>query len=757
MFACRPKQKVRKLRGPIARLVGLLGVLTLISLTAGEAAAASRYQAAAVPAKPGLQCTLSPDKTSTAAAAVTVSTDHDGYARFYAVRATSQDAVQSLTLNCKDAEGAASTFAVDLTAAETFAAHPLDLAGEPGVDRPALKGDPMSYSQSQLLDAGYGLRPDPEDAAAYARWLAAALTPGRLLEPRLRGIHKPSGASNEVRPDGTTLETADPWVGSVLQGDPLYELTEATFTVPTAVPGGDLTTDTEVAIWNGLGGFGTGSGLIQGGVEVETTSTAAGYGIFREYCCGDPDSNGYGGVFAANPGDKIYSQEYYCDSKGNDNINGGYGCTFLQNLTSGAILNCTQASGSPCWSVKALPLCSVNPNATNCMTLGTTAEFIVENQSPQVSSKSTAFTDMTPVTISGSAYSLKKKAYETVSTDPSVALLTDFTDTTTRITVTLGTTDQTNFSVAGTAHTIRSFTGSPCGDGICDGWTTLDDNPLTLFIYASDDNLYQLHTTTGAIYKSTGVACSGTSCPGWTEYDINARNTSIAVDGSNLYKLENNGQIWKSNGTPCNSSGCPGWIMLDDNPLAVEIAASGGNLYERHSDGLIWKWTGVPCSGNSCPGWTNIGDNPSAVRLVADGASLYQLHSDGSIFKWDGGVCSGASCPWTKLDDNPLAVQIAAAGGHLYELHSDGKIYKSTGVACSGTSCPGWILIDDNPTAATIVAAGNDLYETHFSGSVFSWNGEACVGSTCRGWTELDANPLTFQIAAGGNHVYELF
>jgi hypothetical protein len=73
MFACRPKQKVRKLRGPIARLVGLLGVLTLISLTAGEAAAASRYQAAAVPAKPGLQCTLSPDKTSTAAAAVTVS------------------------------------------------------------------------------------------------------------------------------------------------------------------------------------------------------------------------------------------------------------------------------------------------------------------------------------------------------------------------------------------------------------------------------------------------------------------------------------------------------------------------------------------------------------------------------------------------------------------------------------------------------------------------------------------------------------
>lgn len=49
------------------------------------------------------------------------------------------------------------------------------------------------------------------------------------------------------------------------------------------------------------------------------------------------------GAFTPNPGDKIFSQEWYCDSKGNPDLNGGYGCTYLMNEKSGAILNCTLA------------------------------------------------------------------------------------------------------------------------------------------------------------------------------------------------------------------------------------------------------------------------------------------------------------------------------------------------------------------------------------------------------------------------------
>jgi hypothetical protein len=735
------------------RYLAALGLLGLISATSGETMAASSYRAAAVLAKPGLQCNLAPENGLSPSGAVAVSTDHDGFARFYAVRATPQDAVQRLTLSCKDASGAASSYSVDLTAAQTFAAHPLNLAEEPGTDRPALQGDPMSFTQAQLLEAGYGLRPDPENASAYSRWLSAASRSGRLLVPSHPTRHPPSAISPAALPNGTASLTAPYWTGSVLQGDPKYDFTEASFNVPTAVPGGDMTTVTALSIWNGLGGFNTGSGLIQGGATIYTTPAVASYGIFREYCCGDPDSNGYGGAFTPKPGDQLYSEEWYCDAAGAPNINGGYGCTFLENLTSGAILNCSKAAGTPCWSVKALPLCSVNPNAGNCMTLGADAEFIIENQSPQVSTTSTAFTDLSPVTMAGSAYSLATKSYQTISTDPSVYLLTDFTDTTTRMTVSLGTSDQTYFSVAGTADTIRSFTGAACG-AFCDGWTTLDDNASTKTIVASNNNLYQIHTT-GSIWKSTGAACSGTYCPGWTKYDDNAADTAIAADGNSLFKLETNGQIWKSTGAPCNSKGCNGWTMLDNNPLAVQIAASGGNLYELHGDGQIWKSTGVACSGTYCPGWYRLDFSPDAISIVADGSKLYQLQSNGQVLKWDGAGCTGALCPsWTLLDNNPLTVQIAAAGGHLYELHSSGQVWKSTGVACSGTYCPGWTRIDDNAATTAIVAEGNNLYQLHDTGSVWQWEGGGCTGASCPSWTKLDANPLTVQIAAGGNHLY---
>jgi len=41
---------------------------------------------------------------------------------------------------------------------DTFAPRPVNLANERGTDRPALKGDPLSYTQSQLIQTGYGLR-----------------------------------------------------------------------------------------------------------------------------------------------------------------------------------------------------------------------------------------------------------------------------------------------------------------------------------------------------------------------------------------------------------------------------------------------------------------------------------------------------------------------------------------------------------------------------------------------------------------------
>jgi hypothetical protein len=394
------------------------------------------YAPASVLTLPGLKCTLHPEG-ETAAAALTVFSDNDGYVRFHAVRPTADGAVQRLTLECADAAGVSYGFSADLTSDATFAPNPVNLAKERGTDRPALRGDPESYSEDYLIEAGYGPRPDRSDTEAYSRWLKAASVSGRQLE-----ANHPSPYSHTVY---TT--TAGAWAGTVLTGAPNYLATYATFNVPNAIPSGDETTGTQISIWNGLGGFNSGSGLIQGGVDVQTTPTLALYGTFREYCCGDGISNKYGGAFAPAPGHEIYSLQWYCDSKGSLNLNGGYGCSLIEDETSGAILSCTQANGSPCPSVPALPLCSVSPTTPNCMTLGTTAEFIIENASPQLKQPTNQFTDFAPeVAMYGAAYTSQTGSYsQTVSSDPFVYLLTDSTHTTSHMIVGIAGSEETYF------------------------------------------------------------------------------------------------------------------------------------------------------------------------------------------------------------------------------------------------------------------------------------------------------------------------
>ena len=182
------------------------------------------------------------------------------------------------------------SFPVDLASEDTFSSHPLDLGGHHGKVRQPLSGDPFQYSDAELIETGYGLRPDPAyDPWAYLSWLIAASMPGRMLETKRPDQQKHASI---VTPGGA-------WTGSVLVGAPNYLSVQGMFNVPTAIPGGDKTTYTETSIWNGLGGFGHSSGLIQSGVVIYTTTTAANYTSFREYCCGGLSA--YGGNFTPNP------------------------------------------------------------------------------------------------------------------------------------------------------------------------------------------------------------------------------------------------------------------------------------------------------------------------------------------------------------------------------------------------------------------------------------------------------------------------
>ncbi len=355
-------------------------------------APAKTYTPASVQAQPGLTCQLYA-AGSAPSARLTVFTDGDGYARFYAVRATAGEAVRQLNLDCTDGEGHVSLYTVDLTSDETFAPRPLNLANELGGDRPALKGDPMSYTQAELIQRGYGLRPDPaKDPAAFAQWLDAASLLARMLAGK-PSIHKKSSnrtggtpvsaafavPAEASLPASVTKAPSNFWLGAVMNGEPNYLNIQANFNVPELTPGGDETKATEASIWDGLGGYGV-NGLIQSGIFAFTTPSAATLQSFREYCCGDGPSNNYRGNFNPAAGDELFVQNWYCDASGNLKLKGGFGCSFVHDKTSGATLSCTTSTGSPCPSVPALPLCSVNPNLANCFTLGASAEFILRGR-----------------------------------------------------------------------------------------------------------------------------------------------------------------------------------------------------------------------------------------------------------------------------------------------------------------------------------------------------------------------------------------
>ncbi len=156
------------------------------------------------------------------------------------------------------------------------------------------------------------------------------------------------------------------------------------------------------------------------------------------------------------------------------------------------------------------------------MTLGVNAEFIIENQSGQCCKPAVQFTDFTPtVTITGSAYSSTTKSYsQTISSDSQVYLLTDFTNSTSHMNVSLGKTDQTYFSVSQfeKAGSLTAFEGQvlKCGNhsGYCyseslavgpnaegstigDGWmlsTATDSGGLDYLIYRWENGKWVRHS-----------------------------------------------------------------------------------------------------------------------------------------------------------------------------------------------------------------------------------------------------------------------
>ena len=683
------------------------------------------YTPASVLALPDLQCKVYPTGGN-ASAGISVATNDDGYARFHAVRASAGDKVKQLTMDCTDSAGKFSVYTVDLTSEETFAARPLNIANERGVDRPALKGDPLSYTQEELLTGGYGIRPDPKDnPAAYARWLATASVHGRMLaakgpsRPKAKSAFAPPSGISNLAPKGVGGPHADNtvisspgnlWTGSILTGSPNYTWTEAVFNVPTPIPGGDETAGTWVSIWNGLGGNGS-YGLIQGGIFIQTSATAASYTSFREYCCGDGASNSYTGNFAPNPGDKIYTQEWYCDASGNINLNGGYGCSFIVDLRNNVFLSCTSATGSPCPSVPALTLCSVNPAAPNCMVLGQSAEFVLENDSPQLTPPTTAFPDLADVLeIDGSALSSATGTLLTITDDPRVVLNTDFTDNGSNLNVWLGNVDQTYFAIS---QWVR-VPGTALGGFITCPWVAADCYPQSI---AVGRNLNR--STAGDAWALGNTGKDGDYYiyqwvnGQWVQEPGAGTQIAISPDQSRVWVINHLGQIFYWDGLAFQEApghGCATSIGVGPNANGSQygtpwVIGCGGNITQNSGIYQLQDSTWVQQPGAA----VSIAVSPQGVPWVVAG--------DGSIWYWNGsGFTQVPGCA-TSIAVGPNTADFAGPNGDVWVTGCDRAT--SAGNSIYQLQNGSWVQI---PGVAAQISLSPDLgipWVVTFQGQVY--------------------------------------
>jgi hypothetical protein len=458
-------------RAPRVLVMAFLPVLAVVSMSATAVAAVRRtFETASVDVSGSVRCALHPEGNTDPKQAIRVGVAADGVARFSALRPANPQDVAKLTLDCTDGQGLAHNYPVDLTRQDIFAPRPFDAVRARLDTRPALAGDPLSYSVQELIDRGYGLRPNPKaNPTGYARWLRAATMPATLLQHSgAANVTQPTPEIDDTLPSvsrngshsanagvtvgGSALCAGNPagcyWTGAILNGSyrpnsnpakaTYYLANEGLFTLPTiSEGGGDYAGPTEMSIWTGL------DNVFQAIAFLWVTPSTAGALVVTQFHqpkspSNPATANGASDVtFTPVLGDTIFAEEWYCDANGNPVISGGYACTYMQDLnpSNNQAWVCDKANSTTCASTWM----AANDVAQGYV--GEQAEYIVENDGPQ-DGNTYYWPDFisTPITMDGSALvviganttdNLQQGGdWVTVSTDPAVRQLNDTPPTT---------------------------------------------------------------------------------------------------------------------------------------------------------------------------------------------------------------------------------------------------------------------------------------------------------------------------------------
>jgi hypothetical protein len=737
----RPVETYRSLRSSNAvcvtiTILTLLGCCRDVFSQAPTPAGRPQFEEASVAVPAGNSCILHSEGDAGPTQSIRVSSDDDGVARFLAVRPTLPNSLDRLALDCTDSAGSSQTFSVDLRSEETFAPRPFDPVLANATFRPGLTGDPLSFTEQELIAGGYGLRPDPgQNPDGYQRWLAAAVTPAYMLRthrsasttanssplPTLQPSVQPA-----MDPDAVTTIPFDFWTGASLYGSYQkgatsadtysYLWNEATFNVPKVTPGGFNTDVTSMSIWNALDGYNNadilklgGGPLFQAVVFVQTTSKTAKPTLSIQHqdfggwlkCPASPRCTNSGNdtaarTFTPKQGDSIYAEEWYCDAKGNKNLAGGYACTYMFDNTQGIAWDCSHASSTGCQSY-ALP----NSDLVNGA-LGQTADFIIENDTPEVVKNSQEWPDFSPVTMKGSAFVVKGNGTSGVGTwvstskcascspspavDPKILLNTDATASVP--------------FVRGDGHLL--ITLPPSG-------VEWDELPT---------NVYKWN---GTNFNTYSVRCA----------------TSIGL-GANSRGL--------TNGTP--------WV-------------TGCATYSDHNHDIYQMQTGGA--------WVKMqGDIAAQVAVSPDANHAWAINASNDVLYWNGSKFVPSPTPHCAtsiaVGENSRGLTNGTPWITGCATYADGNhsIYQmQTGGA--------WVLMqNDVATRIAVSPVGNHAWAINASNDVLTWNGSKfvasatphcatsiAVGANSRGLTNgtpwitgcatfADGNHAVFQMQTGG-------
>jgi hypothetical protein len=706
--------------------IGLIAALGLHpeSAHAGAAGAEGRaqFESASVRVNGGTSCMLHPEGVTDPKQSIHVGVDEDGVARFEAVRATSpQSGIDKLTLDCTDSSGNGQSYSVDLRSDETFAPRPFDPSLTTLKLRPALSGDPQSFTQDELVSGGYGLRPDAKaNPDGYARWMATARIRAHLLRSTPSRVPRTMHRSPEINA-GVYDQPSNYWTGPILQGSYKknataaltysYVMNEATFNVPTVTPGGLGTGTTTMTIWTGL------DNVFQAIVDVEATATAVAFGIHKQNFNpwipeGPAEGDEAGTRFTPKPGDSVFAQEWYCDATGHNDLAGGYACTYMVDLTQQVVWSCDQAQNSNCESYKLKPADLGNGK------LGFWAEYIIEDDTGETVKNSLEWPDFSPVTMKGSAWVVQGSGRSgmghavTTATDPYVALQTDDTASTP--------------FVRGDGHLLITLPS---------GGVTWDEKPTNIYYW------------NGKNFNNYSVACAG-----WIAVGPNSRgltngtpwttgcHTDTAGNAS-VYQMQTGGA----------------WVEMEQD-VATQVAVSPeGNAWAIARNGNILYWNGSKFVENAAGGCaTSIGVGPNSRGLThgtpwmtgcgADAAgnhTVYQMQTGGKWVEMEIHVAKQVA-----VSPEGIAWAIAANGNILYWNGSKfvenaaGGCATSIGVGPSSSSLPNgtpWV------TGCTLFADENyAVYQMQSGGAwlkleddvgrqiAVSPEGNAWVGSTVR-------------------------